>query len=166
MKLFFTFFMVLFFTMPMFLFAAEGKVNFSGDWALNEDKSELGEGRRGFFAATKMTATQGENNLTLERTSTRRSGDEVTTKSVYTLDGKECENSTDNSASKSTANWSDDGNSLNISSIIVFEWNENSMEVNTVEIWSLIEGGKALSLDYTTKSSRGERKATYVYDKK
>jgi hypothetical protein len=165
MKLFFTLFIVLIFTMPMFLFAAEGKVNFSGDWAFNEEKSELGEGRRG-RGATKMTATQEGNKLTLERTSTRRSGDEVTTESVFTLDGKECENSTNRGTTKSTANWSDDGKTLNITSVRVFERGGESMESTTVEIWSLIGDGKALSLDYTTQSSRGERKATYVYDKK
>ena len=165
MKLFFTFFIVLFFTMPMFLFAAEGKVNFSGDWAVNQDKSELGEGRRG-RAATKMTATQEGNNLTLERTSVRRGGEEATNKTVLTLDGKECENSTNRGTTKSTANWSADGKTLTITSIRVIERDGESMEFTTVEIWSLGEGGKALSIDYTTQSSRGERKATYVYDKK
>lgn len=141
------------------------KVNFSGDWSLNEEKSELGEGRfRG--AAPKMTISQEGNNLSIERISQRRSGEEFKYTEKYTLDGKECENTTFNRPKKSTANWSEDGKNLTISSTMAFEREGQTMEINTNEIFNLTEGGNSLTIDYASKSSRGERKNTFVYDKK
>lgn len=51
---------------------AAKKADFSGRWTLNEDKSDLGEGR--FFAAVKLAITQDGKTITLERTRTGRDG--------------------------------------------------------------------------------------------
>ena len=40
------------------------------------------------------------------------------------------------------------------------------MEINTTENWKLDKTGKILSIDYAASSSRGDRKATLVYDLK
>ena len=160
MVIIFTFLLISFVT-----FAEDEKANFSGEWSLNEEKSELGEGRR-LRAASKLTITQEGNNLSIERLSTRRSGEEFKTEEKLTLDGKECKNIVFRDRErKSIANWSKDGKSLNISSSIVFERNGEEFEISSVEIWKLLEDGKTLSIEYTSKSSRGERKATYFYDK-
>ncbi|NOY58535.1 MAG: hypothetical protein GXO75_06335 [Calditrichaeota bacterium] len=52
----------------MVAFAGDAKVNFSGEWNLNKDKSDQPAGRRrGAMAASKITVTQKDNNLIVER---------------------------------------------------------------------------------------------------
>jgi hypothetical protein len=140
------------------------KTNFSGTWGFNEDKSELGEGRfRG--AATKLTIKQEGNNMSIERVSQGRDGEEVTRNEKYTLDGKECENPAFNTTRKSTVTWSEDGKSLTISSTMVFEREGEEMEMKSSETLTLTDGGKSLSINSVSMSPRGEMKRTYVYDK-
>jgi hypothetical protein len=142
------------------------KVNFSGTWTYNETKSILGGegGPRG--AAVKLVVKQDGNNLTMEKTTRRQSGEENVSTENYTLDGKECENPTfGDRTKKSTATWSDDKKSLTIVSKVVFEREGQQMEITTTEIFTLSQDKKNLSIDYTSKSARGERKNTFVYDK-
>jgi hypothetical protein len=141
------------------------KVNFSGTWTYSETKSVVGEGGpRG--AAVKMTIKQDGNTMSFEKTTRRQSGEENVSTENYTLDGKDCENPTfGDRTKKSTAIWSEDKKSLTITSKVVFEREGEQMEINTTEIFTLSEDKKNLSIDYTSKSSRGERKNTFVYDK-
>jgi len=142
------------------------KVDFSGTWTYNKTKSVIsGEGGpRG--AAVKMTIKQEANNLSIEKTTRRQSGEENTFTENYMLDGMESENPTfGDRTKKSTATWSDDKKSLTITSKMVFERDGQQMEINTIEIFTLSPDKKNLSIDYTSKSSRGERKNTFVYDK-
>ena len=140
------------------------KVNFTGTWLFSEEKSELGEGR---FrrAATKLTIKQEGNDMSIERVSQNRDGEEITTIEKYTLDGKECENPAFNTTRKSTVTWSEDGNSLTISSTMVFEREGQEMEMKSSEVLTLTDEGKSLSITSTSMSPRGEMKTTYVYDK-
>jgi hypothetical protein len=139
--------------------------NFSGTWTFNEEKSVVGEGGpRG--AAVKLVITQEGNNLSIDRTTQRQSGEERTSTEKYTLDGKECENPAFGDRTRtSTAVWSADGKSLTITSKMVFEREGQEMEIITTEVFTLSADKKNLSIDYTSKSSRGERKNTFVYDK-
>jgi hypothetical protein len=140
------------------------KVNFSGTWTYNEDKSEVGEGRfRG--AATELTIKQEGNNMSIERVSQGRDGEEFTRNEKYTLDGKVCENPAFNTTRKSTATWSEDGKSLTIASTMVFEREGQEREMKSTEVLSLADNGKTLSITSTSMSPRGEMKRTYVYDK-
>jgi hypothetical protein len=149
----------------MSLLAEDKKeINFSGEWKLNQEKSQLGEGR-GFRGASKMVITQKGNDLSIERTSQRRNGEESVYTEALTLDGKECTNTIRNNPRTSTANWTDDGKTLTIKSKVVFSRDGNEFEMKSSEIWSLKEDGKVLSIDSTSETPRGERKATYVYDK-
>jgi hypothetical protein len=142
------------------------KVNFTGTWNYNETKSVIsGEGGpRG--ASTKLIIKQDGNNMSIERTNLGRNGEERKSTENYTLDGKECENPAfrDN-VRKSTVTWSDDKKSLTITSKMTFEREGQQTEIVTTEIFTLSSDKKNLSIDYTSKSSRGERKSTFVYDK-
>ncbi len=140
------------------------QINFSGKWILNGEKSTLGEGGRAMLA-NQMTVTQNENKMSLERLTKRRNGEEMTSKEDLTLDGKECKNTVRNREITATAKWSPDGKSLTIASKSTFERNGNKMEIDAVEIWQFTDAGKSLTIQYNSKSSRGERKATLVYEK-
>lgn len=148
--------------MATFANAQYGKVDFSGNWVLNESKSNLGDngGRR--FGAGNFVAKQEANLLTVDRTRTNQSGETITTTSKYTLDGKECTNTTGRGDSKSTAKWSADGKSLTIVTKFSFDGNERT----STEVWTLPDA-KTISIAATRKNQEGEDvKTTRVYDKK
>jgi hypothetical protein len=137
--------------------------DFSGSWALNKDKSELGEGRRGRMAATKLVVAQKENSLLIESTRTGRNGEERIMKDEMTLDGKETKSSTDWAETVSTAKM--DKDVLLIFTSRTFERNGESFEMKSEQKWMLDDGGKSLIIDLKTNSSRGERVMKLVYAK-
>ena len=143
---------------------AAKKTNFSGEWTLNESKSELGEGR--MFSPTKMTVQQDGNSITLERTRAGRDGEERTSKEVLTLDGKESINKSENRTSTSTATWSKDGKTLTILTNTEINRQGEILEMKSTEIWTLEEDGKILKVQSDSTSPRGERSVKLVYDKK
>jgi len=142
---------------------AQKRVDFSGKWTLNEDKSDLGEGR--FFAASKLAITQDKKSITLERTRAGRDGEERTSSETITLDGKENVTETENRKTNSVATWSDDKSSLIIKSNIEINRQGEIMEMTRTETLSLGEDGKALKIKSDSSSSRGDRSVSLVYDK-
>jgi len=148
---------------PALSFAGE-KTDFTGQWTLNESKSDLGEGR--FFAAVKMSVTQEGESLTFERTRTGRDGEERTSSETLTMDGKECINEGENRKTTSTVTWSDDGTTMTIQSVREFNRQGETMEMNSTEVWTLSEEGTILKLQSDTTSGMGERSVTLIYEKK
>lgn len=159
--------MLSFLCMPLALNAQGSKANFSGKWAFNAEKSELGDqggGRMG-MGGGDLTATQEANLLTVERTRQGRDGQTVNTTSKYTLDGKESVNTMGMGESKSTANWSADGKSLTIVTKMSFERDGQSMEFTTTEVWTL-NSPASLTIATTRTTPNGEVKTKLAYDKK
>jgi hypothetical protein len=150
-----------------FLFAEEGKVNFSGEWNLNQDKSEIGGGGRGRGGgSSKLVVKQEDNKLTIDRTSRNRDGEEFIRTTELTLDGKETKTEGfRGSEQTTTANWTDNGNTLTISSVAIYERDGQEFEMNSTEVWHLQENGKVLSIESTRTTPRGERTSKLVYDK-
>lgn len=144
---------------------AQGKTDFSGTWAMNAEKSNLGaagggpgggRGGGGNFVATQDAAT-----LSVERTR-NRNGEETKTTTKYTLDGKETVNTTGMGESKSTAKWSADGKTLTIVTSRSF----NGNDMTSTEVWTLTDA-KTLTIASTRPGMDGaEMKTTMVYDKK
>lgn len=139
------------------------KPSFAGTWNLNQEKSQLGEGP-GRRAATKLVITEVESSMIVDRTSTRQSGETMTTKDIYNLTGTETDNSTENRKKKSTASWSADSKELTIKSTTTFERDGNSMEMKSTEVYKISADKKTLTIDNTMSSQRGEFKTTLVYD--
>ncbi len=149
-----------------FVFGANAqKANFSGTWAFNEAKSQLGEGR--FRApASKLVITQTDNAFAIEKTAKGMNDEETVVKEKYTLDGKESVNEgMMNSSKKSIVSWSADNKSLTINSTTSIERDGNTMEIKAVEVFTLSDDGKTLTINSTSTSPRGERKQTIVYTK-
>jgi hypothetical protein len=144
---------------------AQNSANFSGSWALNESKSNMGEGgsRR---VSQKLTISQDEKILKLERSFTGQDGTERTVSETYTLDGKLSVNPVFNTSKKSTATWSADKKSLTVTSVMIFEMNGEKNEIKSVEVYKLNDEGNALSIDSQSTSQMGERKSSLVYNKK
>jgi len=149
---------VLILVAPAMTDAQTGKVDFTGTWALNAEKSTLPSGGGGpRMGGGDVTVTQEANLLTQTRTG--QDGTPRVTK--YTLDGKESLNTTFGGESKSTAKWSADGKTLTILTRFSFDGNE----MTSTAVWSLIDA-KTLSVVSTRQTPDGEVKATMVYDKK
>ncbi len=140
------------------------KPNFSGDWKLNESKSELGE--MGGRAALTFKVDQKENDIAITRTTPDfGGGDPMTTSMTLSYDGKVTESAGfGGSVRKSTAKWSDDGKSLVVNSIMNFERDGQSMEIKGTETWSLTNEG-LLSVVSFSSSPRGEFTTKAVYSK-
>jgi hypothetical protein len=139
--------------------------DFKGEWTFNEKKSKLSEGRFRMNAQKIKVSADGDA-LVVERTSNTPNGEARTTSEKVTTDGKPTESTVfGNSKKVSTAAWSASGEELTINSTTNFERDGNTVEIKSVEIWKLLDGGKSLSLDVTTTSPRGETKNTFVYDK-
>ncbi|MFN8257631.1 MAG: hypothetical protein U0W24_18185 [Bacteroidales bacterium] len=139
--------------------------DFSGTWTYNESKSVIPEGRfRG--AALKLVLTQDANNLAVERTSKGRDGAERKSNEKYTLDGKECENQGfQNNVRKSTVNWSSDQKKLNISSVMTFNREGETMQMKSTETWSLSEDLLTLTIEVISSTPNGDMKQTLIYDR-
>ncbi len=141
------------------------QVNFAGNWAFNESKSNFG-GSQFRMAATSMVVTQAGNLLTVESTMPGRDGGEMKTTAKYNLDGKVSENPMFNSTRKSTATWSADKSALTIVSTMTMEFGGESREMKTTETWKLAEGGKVLTIESVRPGRDGEMRTTAAYDKK
>ncbi|HVG42208.1 MAG TPA: hypothetical protein VM888_11410 [Chitinophagaceae bacterium] len=139
--------------------------NFSGEWKLNEQKSELGQ-FGGRMAARKMVITGQAENLSIQRSSTSQDGQEVNTSEKLTFDGKPSESTVfGNSKKSSSSKWSDDGQTLNVASTIILDRNGETIEIKVTEVWKLIDGGNALSIESTSNSTFGTNTMKLVYDK-
>jgi hypothetical protein len=145
--------------------AQNGTINFSGNWTLNESKSNLGDGPFR-MAATVLTVKQEGNNLSIDRTIPGPDGQEMKISGKYTLDGKVSENAgMMDMITKSKITWSAEKNSITIASSTLFNMNGDNMEMKSTEIWKL-EGDKILKIEATNSTPDGDMKTSIVYDKK
>lgn len=151
---------------PVILKAQSGAANFAGTWAMNAEKSSIGDnpGSQRMWSGD-FVVTQEANLLTVVRTRTNQNGETMTTTMKYTLDGKESINTTPRGESKSTAKWSADGKTINIETSRTFDMNGQSMTMKSSEAWSLVDA-KTISIAYSFQGRDGEIKATVVCDKK
>jgi hypothetical protein len=145
--------------------AQDTKVNFSGEWILNADKSEQGGGGGGGrgMGSSKLIVKQEDTKLAVESFRQNRDGEEVSTVSNYTLDGKECENEARFGKQISVVNWSKDGKTLVIESESTMSRNGEEMTFNSKEEWTLDKD--TLTIHRTMSSSRGDRESKTVYDR-
>jgi len=150
-----------------FLFPANtyagDKTDFAGEWTLNEDKSEMGEGR--FGPSKTLTITQAENSLVVDRTRTGRDGQEMKIKDEYTLDGEEKLTENERGTRKTIASWSEDGKILTINSHRKMTRDGQTFEITSEATWVLSEDGSTLTIKASSSSPRGQMSNVLVYDK-
>jgi hypothetical protein len=140
------------------------KANFSGEWKLNESKSDLGQ--MAPFAPRKIKVEQKDDAISISKTAPSFSGEDVTVSETLTFDGKEVETKImGNSKRKASAKWSDDGQTLTITYDILLDFNGQQTEIKGTETWVLADGGKTLVSQNNSTSSYGELQAKGVYEK-
>ena len=133
-------------------------VDFSGNWKINKEKSELRE--QYSRAPNDIILIQEKNSLLVERHSTRQDQD-FTTNDKFTLDGKECENAGwRDTIKKSTAVWTQDDKILKITTKIPMR---DGGEMTIIEEYMV--DGNNLIIASSSSSSFGESTERYVFDK-
>lgn len=146
--------------------SSEGeKVDFSGEWIFNEEKSVLDNWVVSFLPY-KLKITQKENDLTIQSTYILEYADDRITEEKLTLDGKECELEFMNLPRIKTANWSENEDTLIIESKVTFNRGGQTSEMVVKEAWSLQEQGNILSIKQFSTSFWGKRDITLIFDKR
>jgi hypothetical protein len=141
--------------------------DFSGEWTLNETKSNFGDSPMGRTGATSMKVTQEKAMITITRNGTSRDGQAFSWDEKLPADGKEVESTANgNRKRKSSVKWSDDKKSFTVSSKTIFEREGETMEITSTEVFKLSDDGKTLTVEANTNSSFGSSTRTLVYDKK
>jgi len=135
------------------------KVNYSGEWKLNESKSELGYD----FSMAPITASLEHTKKTLDmKTVNVWDGQEIPTESHFTLDGKECTNiGFGESESKSTAVVDKKTKAI---TIVTNGSSEGVGDWTSTQVLSMKDGN--LVIDFEAASDMGSMAETYVFDKK
>lgn len=152
--------------LPLSLRGQGSKIDFTGTWTYNAEKSVTGQSQgRGGFAGGDLSVKQEGNLLTVERTHTNPEGQSSTTIMKYTLDGKESNNSTGRGTSNSYARWSADGKILTIKSTRILERNGETVTMNSTDVWSMPEKN-TVTIVSTSSSPNGDRTITTVYNRK
>jgi len=138
--------------------------NFSGDWSLNEGKSDLGQ--FGPYAPRKIKVEQKDDAITITKTAPSFTGEDVTTTETLSFDGKETESTVfGTSKRKASSKWSDDGQTLTITYDIMLDFNGQTTEIKGTETWTLGDGGKTLASQNNSSSSFGDIAAKGIYEK-
>jgi hypothetical protein len=137
--------------------------DFSGEWTLNEDESEMGESR--FGPSKTLKITQAENSLVIESTRVGRDGETRKIKDEYTLDGEEKLTENERGTTKTIASWSEDSKTLSLKSHRKMTRDDQTFEITTEESWELSDKGSTLTINTSRSSPRGESSSVLVYSK-
>lgn len=142
-----------------------GPTDFSGVWMLSEEKSQLGNLGAGNMPY-KMDITHTDKNLISTRYTIVEWGDDRVSAETLKLDGSEKKSEFWNSPRITTANWSENGDTLVVSSTTTFTRGGRTSEIKSSEKWSLQKRGTELVIEQKSMTFRGERVSTLVYEKK
>ncbi len=149
------------FVLMVLLSTALLAVDFSGTWALNTDKSELGDGPGARMAAKKMVVEQKENSIKIESTREGRDGSDRTMTRELTLDGKENKEESRWGDAVSTATVADDV--LTVNTTRTFERDGQTSEMKSEQKWELKDNMLVITLK--SDSPWGENEMKMAYDK-
>jgi mannan endo-1,4-beta-mannosidase len=140
------------------------RLDFSGTWVFNEDKSVLDNwGVSNLPYILKIS--QQDNKLTMQKTYIVEYADNRITNEELTLDGKECQSEMWNSPRIMTARWSAKNDTLFIDSKVILARGGRSSEMKVNETWSLQDRGTILAIRQFSTSFWGQRDITMIFDK-
>ena len=151
--------------LPPIAIPPKPKLDFSGEWAFNENKSELENARSG-FVPDRMQVYQYGNNLIAEKRFVQEYTDDRVENDTLNINGEETKSQMYNSPMITKAKWSNDGDTLVINSKVTFTMGGRSMEMTTNELWTLSDDGNTLFIHQTADSFSEKRKVDLVYNKK
>jgi len=146
------------------------RANFVGKWKLNKPKSDFtgsfpvcifGEGDRMF--SNTMTIAGNKDVLAIHVTSSSPEWEPVKKVEKLIFDGKERESTIfGRPREESNASWTDDGQTMVVTSLKSFYTKGKEPDVKVTEVWELINGGKSMSVLVNLR--KGEMRKL-VYDR-
>jgi hypothetical protein len=140
------------------------RANFSGEWKLDEGKSELAEFAN--FAPRIIKITQTADSVIISKTAPSFNGENVTTSETLSYDGKQTKTTFAGTSTRTaSAKWSDDGQALTITYVLMLDFNGQTTEIKGTEVWTLADGGATLVSQNSSSSSFGDMKAKGIYKK-
>ncbi len=147
--------------------------NFSGDWKLNESNSELGEqfplcifGGGDRMRSKIMKISVNAYFLTVDVASSSSDGELVMRQEKVTFgDMETAATFVGIPRVQSAARWSDDGQTMTISSARFLKDDGEKIDFKVTEVWKLINEGKSISVRVHSSSTYGERTMKLVYDR-
>ncbi|HEY3441880.1 MAG TPA: hypothetical protein VGK29_14045 [Paludibaculum sp.] len=136
---------------------AADKPNFTGNWKINNAKSDFGPMPQG---PDKFERTVDHKDANLKvKTIQSMQGNERSTDVAYTIDGKEHDIQMGPATAKVTASWKD------ATLEIIAKRDIQGNAITSTEVWSLSADGKVLTVDSTISAPQGEFKLKFVLDK-
>src|SRR5450759_3247436 len=136
---------------------AADRPNFSGSWKLNNAKSDFGPMPQG---PEKFERKVDHKDPEMKVTTTQSmQGNERTTDTAYTIDGKEHDVQMGPVSAKITANWRE----AVLEVVAKREIQGNA--ITSTEKWSLSADGKVLTVDSNISAPQGEFAMKFVLDK-
>jgi hypothetical protein len=143
------------------------KVNFSGMWAINLQKSEFGEAPP-TTAFKQLRVEQKTDSIIIEGSNTKSNGETFTSVSKNSLDGKTFERiSVENRKVKASVQWTDNMKTLTRNASYSFIDNYEQEEYTRKETWFLSENGRELNINVNVIYSTGfAYEIKIAYDKK
>jgi len=143
---------------------AGNRVDLSGDWTLDEERSELGG--MGGGAPSVLRVVQRPDGIVVRRTIRSEYAADTVIEDRLALDGAPSRSEVDGSPRVTKARWSEDGGTLRIESKVTLSRRGPPADVTAVEEWKLLEGGRILAIRQSSTSAWGSRSATLVYEKR
>ena len=153
--------------------ATATRVDFSGEWKLNESKSERAGnfpicifGEQDHISSKTMKIAEHADFLTLDVTSPSIDGELVPRQEKLTFDDKESiAIAVGSPREKSTARWSDDGQTMTVISVRSLDAYSEKADFKVTEVWQLINEGQSISIQVNSSSISGENTMKLAYDR-
>ena len=149
--------------LPVVTSVAAGKVDLSGDWIMDREKTELADNQ--IYLAAINVVHKGDSLFTV-RTYENEYREQYPFDENLTLDGKEYKITIYDMPRTTTANWSEDGKAVQIASKVLFYGDSGEVEVEITEKWTLQQDGNLLCNDFTSKTPGNERTGSLYYRKR
>jgi hypothetical protein len=149
------------------------RANFSGEWKLNESKSQLvgqfplcifGGGDR--MRSKIMKIAEQADLITVDVASSSSDGALVVRQEKLTFAGGVIEATfVGNPREKSTASWSENGLTMTVNSIRSLDKNGEQADFKVTEVWKLINDGNSISIQVNSRAVSGENTMQLIYDR-
>ncbi len=138
------------------------KADFSGQWKLNREKSEITDNS---MFLNKITMNLKSDSLLTTRVYENGNGEEYPFDEKLSLDGKACKIVIYDMPRTSTATRSNSDGAVAITSTTTFYGNNGMEDMVAKETWKLGDDGKILTMEFINKMSGVETSGKYLYEK-
>jgi len=145
------------------LFAGKKKVNFSGKWVLDKEKTEVAE--NSIFLIEISIEQVGDSLFTVRSYENDNDGGVYPFDEDLTLDGKEYEIYIYNMPRTASARWSKKGKSIIINSKITFYGDQGDVDMIAEETLTLEEKGTVLLINIKSKTGEEESEVIFYFNK-